>query len=99
MTRSLIQLDSELTIRNIQQIHQLITEQLVDDQPLSIDASLLTRVDTAGAQLLYFLTKYCHTHHQNIDWIYPSEDIKSNLAELGIEASDIFSPPQENAPL
>lgn len=95
MTQSPIRLASELTIRNIQQVHHDITEQLTASDTLCVDASQLTRVDTSGAQLLYFLHHYCQTHHHAIEWTPPAEEVAHTLAELGLDATQIFALAQE----
>ena len=95
MTQSPIRLASELTIRNIQQVHHDIVEQLANSDALHVDASQLSRIDTAGAQLLYFLSHYCQSHHLNVEWNRPAKEVDLILAELGLDAHQIFAIAQE----
>lgn len=59
MSDQTIKLDSEITVRNIQPIFTQLSELLTHIEVIHIDASQLSRVDTAGAQLLYLFSKTC----------------------------------------
>ncbi|SQH74732.1 conserved protein of unknown function [Shewanella benthica] len=92
MPQQTIKLDSELTIRNIQPIFAQLAELLTHDKELHIDASLLTRVDTAGAQLLYLFSQTCASRSLRVDWLNCQPELQINLDNLGINIPEIAIP-------
>ena len=95
MSEQTIILDSELTIRNIQPIFAQLSELLTHDEELHIDASQLSRVDTAGAQLLYLFSQTCASRSLRVDWLYCQPELKTNLENLGITIPEITIPEQQ----
>ncbi|AQS35471.1 anti-anti-sigma regulatory factor (antagonist of anti-sigma factor) [Shewanella psychrophila] len=92
MSEQTIILDSELTIRNIQPIFAQLSELLAHDEELHIDASQLSRVDTAGAQLLYLFSQTCESRSLKVDWLDCQPELKTNLENLGISIPEIGTP-------
>lgn len=92
MSEQTIKLDSELTIRNIQPIFAQLTELLTHDEQLHIDASQLSRVDTAGAQLLFLFSQTCQSRSIKVDWLNCQPELKTNLLNLGITISELMNP-------
>ena len=92
MSQQTIKLDSELTIRNIQPIFAQLSELLTHDKELHIDASQLTRVDTAGAQLLYLFSQTCASRSLRVDWLDCQPELQINLENLGINIPEITIP-------
>ncbi|WP_076413337.1 lipid asymmetry maintenance protein MlaB [Shewanella sp. UCD-KL12] len=92
MSEQTIKLDSELTIRNIQPIFTQLSELLTHDEQLHIDASQLTRVDTAGAQLLYLFSQTCKARSLNVDWLDCQPELRTDLENLGITISELATP-------
>ncbi|NRD72271.1 STAS domain-containing protein [Shewanella sp. VB17] len=84
MSDQTIKLDSEITIRNIQLVFAQLSELLTQVEVVHIDASQLSRVDTAGAQLLYLFSKTCDSRSLKVDWLHCQTDLVTNLGELGI---------------
>ncbi len=91
MSEQTIKLDSELTIRNIQPIFAQLSELLTHDEQLHIDASQLTRVDTAGAQILYLFSQTCEARSLHVDWLDCQPELKNDLENLGITISELAS--------
>ncbi|BAJ00151.1 STAS domain-containing protein [Shewanella violacea] len=89
MSEQRIRLDSELTIRNIQPIFTQLSALLTHDEELHIDASQLSRVDTAGAQLLYLFSRTCASRSLKVDWLNCRPELKANLENLGISIPEI----------
>jgi phospholipid transport system transporter-binding protein len=84
MSDQTIKLDSEITIRNIQPIFTQLSELLTQTEILHIDVSQLSRVDTAGAQLLHLFSRTCDARSLKVDWLGCQADLLANLEELGI---------------
>ena len=84
MSDQTIKLDSEITIRNIQPVFAQLSELFTHTEILHIDASQLSRVDTAGAQLLHLFSKTCDARSLKVDWLGCQSDLLANLKELGI---------------
>ncbi|MEC4727960.1 STAS domain-containing protein [Shewanella sp. D64] len=84
MSDQTIKLDSEITIRNIQPVFSQLSELFTQTEILHIDASQLSRVDTAGAQLLHLFSRTCDARSLKVDWLGCQPDLLTNLRELGI---------------
>ena len=84
MSDQTIKLDSEITIRNIQPMFAQLSELFTQAEILHIDASQLSRVDTAGAQLLHLFSRTCDARSLKVDWFGCQPDLLVNLEELGI---------------
>ncbi|ACA84469.1 STAS domain-containing protein [Shewanella woodyi] len=84
MSDQTIKLDSEITIRNIQPVFTQLCELFTQAEILHIDASQLSRVDTAGAQLLHLFSKTCDARSLKVDWLGCQDDLLESLGELGI---------------
>jgi len=95
MTDQTIKLDSELTIRNIQPIFAQLSELLTHDKLLPIDLSQLSRVDTAGAQLLYLFSQTCNERSLKIEWQGGRPELITNLESLGIVIPELQTDIQE----
>lgn len=95
MSEHTIKLDSELTIRNIQPIFAQLSKLLTHDEQLHIDASELSRVDTAGAQLLYLFSQTCESRSFKIDWLNCQPELRTDLKKLGITISELVNPEQQ----
>jgi len=95
MTDQTIKLDSELTIRNIQPIFARLSELLTHDKLLQIDLSQLSRVDTAGAQLLYLFSQTCNERSLEIEWQGGRPELITNLENLGIVIPELQTDTQE----
>jgi len=82
---------SELTIRNIQDAHQLLNDRLQLGQPLRLDLSGLIKADTAGAQLLFLTHLHCRQQAIPLHWLGASPELAGQLAALGITIPDFGS--------
>ncbi|MFT5234904.1 MAG: phospholipid transport system transporter-binding protein [Shewanella sp.] len=97
MSDQTIKLDSEITIRNIQPIFTQLSELLTQTEILHIDVSQLSRVDTAGAQLLHLFSRTCDARSLKVDWLGCQADLLANLEELGIILPHLqVNTPEEN---
>ncbi|RTR38172.1 STAS domain-containing protein [Shewanella canadensis] len=95
MTDQTIKLDSELTIRNIQPIFARLSELLIHDKLLHVDVSQLSRVDTAGAQLLYLFSQTCNARSLKVEWQGGQPELRTNLESLGIVIPELQTETQE----
>ncbi|QSX40749.1 STAS domain-containing protein [Shewanella cyperi] len=84
MSKDAIGFGSELTIRNIQDAHHLLSDKLHQNQPLVLDLSGLIKADTAGAQLLFLTYLHCQQQAIPLHWLGASPELAGQLAALGI---------------
>ncbi len=90
MSEYTLALGSEITIRNLQPIYESLSKSLQSPQALTINASELNKLDTAGAQLLYLFTQTCNERSLVVHWQGASPKLAENLKELGIDIPTIF---------
>ncbi|GAA0786214.1 MULTISPECIES: STAS domain-containing protein [Pseudomonadati] len=91
MTETTLDLGTAITIRNIQPIYSQLANHLQQTTPFIIDASKLTKVDTAGAQLLLFLHQTSIKRSINITWLPADKEISKQLALLAITIPPLIS--------
>lgn len=91
MSEHIIDLGTEITIRNIQPVYESLTKSLQDPRDLTINASQLTKVDTAGAQLLFLFEQTCNKRSLLINWKGATPELANELKELGIDIPAIFA--------
>ncbi len=82
-----IELPENLTIANIHPIHERLEAAVDDDDhdSILIKASSVTRVDTAGVQLLHAFVVAARDRSIDLDWDEPSEKLCSVVGLLGME--------------
>jgi len=81
---NLIRLPSQFTIRNIEEAYQRCEQALSDSGVLRIDASEVSKIDTAGMQVLLALKKELATQHLALEWVAVNDVVKDAATMLGI---------------
>ncbi|NKF52141.1 STAS domain-containing protein [Shewanella sp. WXL01] len=89
MATTTIDLGSEITIRNIQPIYKQLLSQQQQASPVTLDASQLNKVDTAGAQMLFFFDRTCADKNIELTWLNLQSSLMQQLAHLGIRLVDV----------
>jgi phospholipid transport system transporter-binding protein len=79
-------LPSHLTIRQVEQIHRQCEEALKGAGNLRINASDVSKVDTAGLQLLMALKLEMDSQHSAIEWIAISDELRGAANFMGMQA-------------
>lgn len=79
-----IQLPSHLTIRQIEQVYRLCENALKGTANLRIDASDVTKVDTAGLQLLIALKLEMDQQHSAIEWAAVADELRQTAQFMGV---------------
>lgn len=83
-SESQLSLPEELSIANVSEWKKQLSELLLKDTPLSLDAAALTRVDTAAIQMLSAFIIQVRSSGQEFSWVEPSETLKSTAQCLGM---------------
>ncbi|BDM62866.1 hypothetical protein NFHSH190041_03180 [Shewanella sp. NFH-SH190041] len=81
----------ELTIRSVQDTHSHLQEQLSQHNALTLDTCELSRIDTAGAQLLLWLSLHADKGELNLSWQAGSPELLTQLNSLGIHIPGLSS--------
>lgn len=78
------QLPSELTIYNAKETADTLTAILKAEDVITLDASLIEELDTAGIQVLLRLHNYCHKHDIAVTEFISNELIDTKLNRLNL---------------
>lgn len=89
-TENSIQLPSHLTIRQIEQVYRQCEEALKGTANLRVDASEVSKVDTAGLQLLAALKTEMDQQHSAIEWISVTDELRHAARFMGLQ--HLFEP-------
>jgi ABC-type transporter Mla MlaB component len=82
----MLKLSPELTISQVEELHQQLSHELHVERDVSIDISEVTRADTASIQLLCALQKHLLNSHHKIIWHGQSTAFNNAVDELGLIA-------------
>jgi ABC-type transporter Mla MlaB component len=85
-----VQLPSHLTIRHIEQVYHQFEDALKGTGNLRIDASAVSKVDTAGIQLLIGLKIEMDSQHSAIEWISVTDELRHVAQFMGMQ--QLFEP-------
>lgn len=80
-----IQLPSHLTIRHIEQVYRQCEDALKGTANLRVDASEVSKVDTAGLQLLVVLKTEMDLQHSAIEWISITDELRNSAQFMGLQ--------------
>ena len=83
-SESQLSLPEELSIANVGEWKKRLSDFLCADSPLSLNASALSRVDTAAIQMLSAFIIQVRSSGQEFSWVEPSETLKSTAKCLGM---------------
>jgi len=83
---NVIQLPSHFTIRQVERVHRQCEDALKGIGNLRIDASEVSKVDTAGLQLLMALKFELDGQHCAIDWIAVTDELRGAANFFGMQA-------------
>ena len=76
-----VALPDELTIAQVAEFHHELNDKLAAGESIDLDASGVTRIDTAGLQLLLALLR---DESSTVTWSEPSAVIQASATRLGI---------------
>lgn len=79
-----ISLGGELTIRTVTTIRELIEQSLVAGLDIKLSAKSLSKIDTAGLQLLFSLDRTLKKQSHELFWVSPSPVINEAATALGL---------------
>ena len=79
-------LPSQLTIRQIEQVYRQCDNALKGAGTLRIDASAVSKVDTAGMQLLIALKTEMDSQHSAIEWLAINDELRNVARFMGLQA-------------
>lgn len=85
-----ILLPPHLTIRQIEQVYRQCDDALKDTASLRIDASGVSKVDTAGLQLLIALKIEMDKQLSSIEWVAVADELRHAAHFMGVQ--DLFEP-------
>ncbi len=80
-----VQLDPELTMKNVAEFKQQLDQLMHKDTPIAIDADELRKIDSSGLQLLYSLQKSLAKNGATITIKNNSEVIEAAAKIVGME--------------
>ena len=81
-----LKLPEEISIANVGDWQDKLTAALQDASSLTLDASELSRVDTAGVQLLAVLFKQAQASNVTIGWSANSSTLETTASQLGLKS-------------
>jgi len=81
---NVIRFPSQFTIRNIEEAYQRCEQALSDTGVLRIDVSEVTKIDTAGMQVLLALKKELEAQHLALEWVAVNDVVRDAAFMLGI---------------
>lgn len=82
-----LKLPEEISIANAGDWQDKLTAALQDTSSLMLDASELSRVDTAGVQLLAVLFKQAQASSVSIGWSASSATLETTASQLGLKSA------------
>ncbi|KPH59996.1 hypothetical protein AMS58_16305 [Pseudoalteromonas porphyrae] len=80
----MLKLPAELTITQVEVLHQDILRELNSNDDVCLDISDVSSADTATIQLLCALQKHLLSVHHKIIWVGQSDPLKSTINSLGL---------------
>jgi len=83
MSASTLELPAEFSIADVGQWKAAATEKL-NTAELVLDGSAVSRIDTAGIQLLVSLFLQCHRNETDVKWRSASDAIVRTAVALGV---------------
>lgn len=86
-TESQLTLPDELSIANATEWKKRLSDLLHQNPPISLNASALSRVDTAAVQLLLAFVTEAKKADVEFTWVEPSDALKTTAKCLGLSAS------------
>ncbi|WP_432471786.1 STAS domain-containing protein [Amphritea sp. HPY] len=84
-TDKTLMLPEEISIANISQWHSELSDLLQQASGIDIDASDLSRLDTAAVQLLTVFSNTARDSGVNINWLSVSDNLKTTAQQLGLD--------------
>jgi len=84
MTKSTIELPTELTIAQVEEFKLHAIELIDSHQEISIDDSAIVRIDTTGLQLVLAIVTHILSLNKNLKWQCNAACIKESIKQLGI---------------
>ena len=87
-------LPEEISISNISQWHSELNDLLQQASSIDIDASDLSRLDTAAVQLLSVFSNTARDSGINLNWLSVSDDLQTTAQQLGLDQL-LFNSPQK----
>lgn len=80
----MIKLPSELSISDVETLHQHLLNELISEEDVCLDISEVKRADTASIQLLCALQKHLLTVEHKIIWQGKSDALQQAITNLGL---------------
>lgn len=77
--------EDSVDISGIAELHNQIATELEEGCTISLDASQVERIDTTGLQLFASLFNEAATKNMTINWVNPSDTLRSSASLLGLE--------------
>jgi len=84
MANTLIQFDSVLGMTELTELYPKLLLALLDDQPIILECSRVTQVDTAAIQLLYAFSQEADIHGKQLQWQQVTDVFLQAVRLLGI---------------
>lgn len=81
-----LKLPEEISIANVGDWQDKLAAALQDASSLTLDAAELSRVDTAGVQLLAVLFKQAESSGVSIGWSASSATLETTASQLGLKS-------------
>jgi anti-anti-sigma regulatory factor len=81
-----LKLPEEISIANVGDWQDKLAAALQDASSLTLDAAELSRVDTAGVQLLAVLFKQAQSSGVSIGWSASSATLETTAGQLGLKS-------------
>lgn len=79
-----LRLEGELGIARAIELKTLLLDQLRDTAQPTVDLSAVSRIDTAGVQLLLLTNKTASAMGKKVSWNAPSDAVREALRLLGL---------------
>ena len=83
-------LPTQLDIRCVENIYNDFKNIISNEKSLEIDASEIEKITTPGIQLIISLANYLNSRNLELKFVNHSENLITNLKELGIDKTDFF---------
>lgn len=83
---AVVSLPENLTIMSVDVLHEQLEALLVDSHDVSFDAAAVSRVDTAGLQLLFAFIRSMEKNGASCSWKSASELLIDASEQLGLKS-------------
>lgn len=87
-----VNLPESLTIANAEALHQQLEAVVEKHINVTLNAESVSRVDTAGLQLLHAFCVEQRDHQLTVDWVSMTSILKDSAELLGLSESLAFAP-------